>query len=492
MIHNYIFNGVNDALPVLASRLLTQGDEFGSRAGRTLELMHVGITLNRPWQREIVVPERRANLAAQIFETMWVLGGRNDVAGLKHYLPRAADFSDDGATWRAGYGQRLRMWGAGSPDETNPAYFTDQLAYIVRTMQDSPGSRQAVVSLWDPEVDTQPGKDIACNNWLSFSSRKGYLDLHVGVRSNDFIWGWSGINTFEWSVLLEIVAGLAGLMVGSLHFSTTSFHIYDQHWERARAISRQDGNFLYSDSPRFDASRVGSLENLDALIGEWFNLEERIRTGQDVGLNVDRFPEPMLRSWLRVLQWYWSGEVAYLLPLRNTRLWHAAFAGVKPAGTPQEPDLRSDNEKILAAMQRTRPSFLEHVAKVHAEKHAAYGDSWKRRGEAGILGNIGRKADRLGSGQETSDETQFDTALDLLVYLAKYRCWLTDGSGDPAEVEVILGQYEAGYSDERWVDVEYIERGVDMLFTGDLDQDQKVAVVDTLLREAFILARSRY
>lgn len=110
MNFNYQCVDINDALPVLMGDLLSDGHEFGSRAGRTKELMHVGITLHKPWQREIVLAERKASIAAQIVETMWVLAGRNDVAGLAPYLPRVADFSDDGRTWRAGYGARLRNY----------------------------------------------------------------------------------------------------------------------------------------------------------------------------------------------------------------------------------------------------------------------------------------------------------------------------------------------------------------------------------------------
>ena len=58
-------------------------------------------------------------------------------------------------------------------------------------------------------------------------------------------------------------------------------------------------------------------------------------------------------------------------------------------------------------------------------KHAAYGDSWKRRGETlGILANVARKVDRLGKTDE--HETALDTAVDLLVYLVKYEAWLRD------------------------------------------------------------------
>ena len=103
-----VYLTVNDALPDLA-RYVLDGDELGSRKGeRVTERLHQQITLTEPWDRYPRLPLRKASLPAQIAETMWVLAGRNDVEWLSYYLPRAAEFSDDGKTWRGGYGPRLR------------------------------------------------------------------------------------------------------------------------------------------------------------------------------------------------------------------------------------------------------------------------------------------------------------------------------------------------------------------------------------------------
>ena len=85
--------------------------------------------------------------------------------------------------------------------------------------------------------------------------------------------------------------------------------------------------------------------------------------------------------------------------------------------------------------------FIAYVAQLHTEKHNVYGDSWKRRGEAvAILANIARKVDRLGVAG--AGDTSADTAVDLLVYLAKYRLWLHDERGEmlhPFSVNIKLG-----------------------------------------------------
>jgi hypothetical protein len=77
----------------------------------------------------------------------------------------------------------------------------------------------------------------------------------------------------------------------------------------------------------------------------------------------------------------------------------------------------------------------EAITSLHRQKDAAYGNSWKRRGELiSIMANIARKVDRLeviASGANPSqDETTLDTAIDLCVYALKYSTYLADQ--DPA------------------------------------------------------------
>jgi len=211
----YTFRTTSEALPFICSRLLDIGDEVGSRNGRVKELLNTTIVIEEPTRREMLSINRKANVFAQIAETMWVLAGRNDIEWLSAYLPRAKDYSDDGKTWRGAYGPRLRG-----------GYFGfDQLMHVVDLLEGDPLSRRAVIAIYEPTTDANPGKDIPCNDFLQFQSRLGKLHLTVTVRSNDLMWGWSGINAFEWSTIQEIVASLLGLKVGTLTFNIGNLHL---------------------------------------------------------------------------------------------------------------------------------------------------------------------------------------------------------------------------------------------------------------------------
>lgn len=441
---------VNDALPDLARHVLN-GDELGSRKGeRVLERLHQQITLTEPWDRYPRLNLRKASLPAQIAETMWILSGRNDVEWLSYYLPRAAEFSDDGKTWRGGYGPRLRHFGHlnGSPSGG------DQLAHVVEVLRADPTSRRAVMAIYDPVVDMKPGKDIPCNDFISFQSRLGELHAHVFVRSNDLMWGWSGINAFEWSVLQEVIASILGIEVGTLTFSISSLHAYDRHWSKLRRIAaaypapEEYLDPLESfDAPRMtqDSLRPRTIEHLDGEIEEWFKAEAKIREAKsfdeawtaansaacsglfDAFLQVlaaarfqrpDALPSRVLRESLKASPRapFAVDEEREEFRAQNTGAVLRTNTVLTPAGPEHFSPL---------AEADTVEGLIEEITTLHDTKHAAYGDSWKRRGESlGILANIARKADRLGKTDE--HETALDTAVDLLVYLAKYEAWLRD------------------------------------------------------------------
>ena len=438
MTYHFEFPTVSEALPVLCSHLLKAGDEVGSRNGRVRELLNPQIVITDPQRREVLTLNRKANVFAQIAETMWMLGGRNDIEWLSAYLPRAVNYSDDGKTWRAGYGRRIRHWNCDPGDSG-----LDQLAYVVDTLRADPLSRQAVISIWDPEVDTTPGKDKACNDFIQFQSRLGALHMTVTVRSNDVMWGWSGINAFEWSTLQEIVAHLLGISVGTLTFNIGSLHLYDRHWSRA-------GNLDYENLPhtitpfQLPNSMDRTLESVDALVDRWFAWEELCRDGLATSDLLEEFDEPLFRSWAAAIAYFWQRDDHWLRYLDGTGL--AVAVARTPASVLSEAPQTSRSVAAglghnLAAHERTG-AFYDFVKNLHAKKHESYGDSWKKRGEKmSILANMARKVDRLGVGDEY--DSAADTLIDLLVYTIKYSCWLKGKDEGPENVNFLLSYFLA-------------------------------------------------
>jgi thymidylate synthase len=396
------------------------GAEVTVRAMPTRELLAQTVRIERPTERCVTIPGRRNETAAAIAETMWVLSGRNDLEFLSRYVPRAPDYSDDGGrTWRAGYGPRLRDW-----------HGVDQIAEILALLKRDPASRRAVVSLFDPTLDfVEVTNDVPCNNWLHFLIRDGRLDMNIVLRSNDVIWGFSGINTFEWSVLQEMVAYWLGVGVGQATFFISSLHLYVER--DAQAVRVLEG---WNGSTGYEKGWVASAfatewDVLPAVISEWFEIESLIATDDAPRERIDAFEDPLLRNFLHMIELFWAKKrKADELELR---------ACISRLG---ESDLAYSATEDVFRNSAALPSHIAQVGvgdglraaivALHRSKDESYGNAWKRRGEQiSIASNLARKVDRIETvtgGARPGDETLLDTAVDLFVYCVKYHTFLAD------------------------------------------------------------------
>jgi len=266
-----------------------------TRGNEQIEVLSQLLRIRNPDERVITLRHRNNNIFALIAETIWVLGGRDDLEYLCHYLPRAIDFSDDGKTWRAAYGPRLRNWNG-----------VDQFKEIVRIINNDKNTKRAVMEIFNPQKDYVDSKDIPCNNWLHFMVRNGQLHLSVTLRANDAVWGFGGINSFEWSVLQEMMAFWTGTSVGNLSWFVGTIHIYKRHYKTAiKILDTFQNKTLYEfgiQSPKFSTP----FNSFDDELRRWFGIEEKMRKGIDAGVydEIQRIPDDFLRNSLEMLYIY--------------------------------------------------------------------------------------------------------------------------------------------------------------------------------------------
>jgi thymidylate synthase len=279
--------------------ILLDGRTVTVRGNETREILSQLTTLECPLERYLFLPGRLNDVFAQVAESIWVIAGRNDIDWLTPYLPRAPDYSDDGKVWRGGYGPRLRRWRGN----------IDQVDEVRRLLLADPTSRQAVITLFDPQADFVESKDIPCNNWLSFIARDGRLYLNVAIRSNDVLWGFSGANAFEWSVLHEMMAHWTGQEVGFECFFATSFHLYARHFDRAQVIiSHFKGVTPYDFGIAASPFRT-PWKRFDSEISRWFALEEMTRLDPDRSWATTDLEDPFLLGCLQLLRLKWGEAV---------------------------------------------------------------------------------------------------------------------------------------------------------------------------------------
>lgn len=227
-MHVISVRNVHKALPEGLRLLERLGVQSDSRNGAVIKVRSpVTTEYARPTERVMFWPERDANPFFHLFEALWMIAGRNDVAFVRHYVKRMALFSDDGETLHGAYGFRWRRhWdieGGGDP------YMPDQLDTIIALLTKNADDRRVVLGMWDPAADlAYQGKDAPCNTQAYFSrcNPEGALDMMVSCRSNDVVWGAYGANAVHFSMLQEWLAACIGCPVGRYWQVSFNFHGY--------------------------------------------------------------------------------------------------------------------------------------------------------------------------------------------------------------------------------------------------------------------------
>jgi hypothetical protein len=153
------------------------------------------------------------------------------VAFLSQFNSTIHQYSDDGLTFNAAYGNRWRKW-----------HGCDQLLTIGLALRKNPDCRRQVLGIWDARHDLGlDSKDLPCNTQVYFQrDHDGRLDMLVSNRSNDLVWGCYGANAVHFSFLQEVVAALAGMPVGRYWQMSMNLHVYvEQHGELVRDLANQ-------------------------------------------------------------------------------------------------------------------------------------------------------------------------------------------------------------------------------------------------------------
>lgn len=414
------YNGISDALVGLASKIYKEGTDIDAPKGSWRQVLNNTVTLTDPMQRHLTVLNRRNNPIASIVETMWVLSGSNGISVISPYLPRAVDFSDDGLTWRAGYGKRMRHFGSSD---------IDQLTRVFEILRDDPTSRQAVISLYSPEEDSikLKTKDIPCNNWLSFHIESGVLHMSVAIRSNDLVWGWSGINMFEWSVVHQLLAESLGVHTGTVTYLQGNLHMYRTYYDRYLREPYRMVSFADTLHLPFGCT-VSSLDReVTYFLATIRQYEEGVFDLNSIGRNV-------MSHYLFAVKLYWLKK-HYGIDSEQYRKGVDFFKANVVDSDFKTGVLLYFKELDVVPLADMSP--LEGIIKLHRDKGMVYGNSWCNYGESlSIIPNILRKSDRIEKFCSLSDEERaeslrtediYDTVIDLLVYLTKYIVWLRDG-----------------------------------------------------------------
>jgi len=331
-MHYQEFGGVNSFLTGISKVLLKDSVVRNTRGYKCYELRNpIIIKINNPLSRIITIPERNWNYILPYVESLWLASGRNDMSMVGHYVKKLYDFSDDNESMRAGYGPRLRFFN-GIADDYKTGYRqpaekpknkttieVDQFQFVEKAFQHDPYTRQAIVSLADPAKDCfdenhelKITKDFPCTRNIQFIQNDGKLDVMIHMRSNDFYWGASGVNIFNFTYMQEYFSQILGLEVGNYYHIVNNFHYYENFKEKLELLADienpSDDSYTYS-------KKFTNLKEFDQKISALETFEKGLREKRIS--EIPDFGDDFFNDWAKVFYSFHfnENEVQFSNPL---------------------------------------------------------------------------------------------------------------------------------------------------------------------------------
>lgn len=220
---------------------------------------------------------RRFGARIAFNELLWMLNGRTDNEFLtdrnihiwdgntsEEYLRRIDKPHIETGTIGRGYGHQFRNFNG-----------IDQLEEIYQGIQNNPLGRRHVISLWNP-ADLPDMALEPCHYIYEFYYANGKLNIHQHLRSNDWILGQPYNAAFA-AMFLVFVAVSIGLQPGTVWFTGTDVHMYDNQYGLALKCLCED----VATTPA-----TMKLNSTPQDLSDILNMEE-----EDVSFNYVRGPE---------------------------------------------------------------------------------------------------------------------------------------------------------------------------------------------------------
>lgn len=217
----------------LLKHILENGIEKGDRTGvGTLSVFGYQMRFNLEDGFPILTT-KKIHLKSVIYELLWFLRGDTNVRYLQeHGVSIWNEWADQEGDLGPIYGAQWRSW-RGADGQT-----IDQIAQVVREIQQNPNSRRLIVSAWNvAELDKMALPPCHC--LFQFYVANGKLSCQLYQRSADVFLGVP-FNIASYALLTMMVAQVTGLKAGEFIHTFGDVHLYRNHIEQAKLqLTRQ-------------------------------------------------------------------------------------------------------------------------------------------------------------------------------------------------------------------------------------------------------------
>ena len=328
------YQGINSFLVGSSKILIEHGVTRRTRGYDCVELPEPFMfKLSNPTSRIVSIRNRHWNPILPYAESLWLASGCNDLNLVSHYLKKMSEFSDDGCYLRGGYGPRLRGFsgiaddykvGLSEKNQRKTVIDVDQFKYIYLSFQRDINTRQAVINIVDPPKDyfdidgnLKFTKDFPCTQILQLQKQpqSNKLNLTVYMRSNDFLWGASAVNIFNYTFHQEYFSQILGLEVGDYFHVANNFHYYKNFEEKVYELANLSTKDYIDDDYKYNKS-FNSFEAFEQMLQTLKSKEMDFRMKSNKDL-ID-FKDDFFNDWQRVFHIYnFREELEFTNPLLN-------------------------------------------------------------------------------------------------------------------------------------------------------------------------------
>jgi len=206
--------------------VMTNGQVISPRGEKVLEIEDYQFTLD-PYERFTSFNARKLSLKYIKAELIWYLRANPYDTMITEHAQIWTDLRQPDGQFFSNYGQYLF--------DQNTGIFN-----VMETLVNDKDSRRAIISLLQPKHLFIDNKDVVCTYNLSFRIRNNKLNMSVNMRSNDAVWGTTN-DVAAFSFVHEMLFTYLkdhyiDLELGTYTHKVDSIHIYERHFEMAKAI----------------------------------------------------------------------------------------------------------------------------------------------------------------------------------------------------------------------------------------------------------------
>ena len=204
----------------LVQHVLKYGKEVAPRGMKTREIEDAIIRIDDVYNTLPLGVGRGTVPGIGAVEACQLIAGASTPKLVIAIGPQFANYTEDNGLFHGAYGIRTQS----------------QYAPIVERLKADPDTRQAVVTIWNPELDLLANKrDYPCTILHQFRIRNNKLNMSVYMRSND-VWLGAAYDFFQFTRVQLAIASILGIEPGTYHHHVGSLHIYEQHYDSAEKL----------------------------------------------------------------------------------------------------------------------------------------------------------------------------------------------------------------------------------------------------------------